>query len=146
MASVGRAGLVDRTLSGALFNYHLMRLRLDHRAISPPFFVMYVRGSGVVKTYVMNINHGVTRDGINTAQLLSLPVPVPPRAEQDRITSEVDTLLSREQAQLNIVQTNVLRFAHLRQTILKRAVEGNLVGQFGYVGSHDGPDPPRPAI
>ena len=134
MASVGRAGLVGRALSGALFNYHLMRLRLDHRAISPPFFVTHVRGSGVVKTYVMNINHGVTRDGINTAQLLGLPVPVPPRAEQDRITSEVDTLLSREQAQLNIVQANVLRFARLRQTILKRAVEGNLVGQFSYGG------------
>lgn len=74
MASVGRAGLVDQTLSGALFNYHLMRLRLDHRAISPPFFVMHVQGSGVVKTYAMNINHGVTRDGINTAQLLGLPV------------------------------------------------------------------------
>ena len=134
MASVGRTGLVDQTLSGALFNYHLMRLRLDHRAIAPPFFVMHVRGSGVVKTYVMNINHGVTRDGINTAQLLGLPVPLPPRAEQDRITSEVDTLLSREQAQLNIVQSNVLRFARLRQTILKRAVEGNLVGRFSYGG------------
>ncbi|MCY4029345.1 MAG: restriction endonuclease subunit S [Acidobacteria bacterium] len=134
MASVGRAGLVDHTLSGALFNYHLMRLRLDRRAISAPFFVMYVRGSAVVKSHVMNVNHGVTRDGINTAQLLRLPVPLPPRAEQDRITSEVDALLSPEHAQLDFVQSSVLRFARLRQTILKRAVEGSLVGPCSYGG------------
>ena len=60
MAAVGRAGLVDPTLDGALFNYHVMRLRLDRHAIAPAFFVMYVRGSGVVGDYVTNVNHGVT--------------------------------------------------------------------------------------
>ena len=129
MASVGRAGLVCGTLSGAIFNYHLMRLRLNQCAIAPSLFVMYVRGSHVVKEYVVNINHGVTRDGINTAQLLGLPVALPPRVEQDRIASQVDILSSLGEAQLDIVHGNIVRSRRLRQAILKRAVEGSLVDQ-----------------
>ena len=129
MAAVGRAGLVGRKLDGALFNYHIMRLRLDRRAISPAFFVMYVRGSGVVQDYVTTVNHGATRDGINTAQLLGMPVPLPPRCEQDRITPKVDALLSVEQAMFKILRANLVRSKRLRQTILMRALEGDLVGR-----------------
>lgn len=139
MASVGRAGLVCEPLSGTLFNYHIMRLRLNRRAIAPSLFVMYVRGSRVVKEYVVNINHGVTRDGINTAQLLGLPVALPPRAEQDRIASEVEILLSLGEAQLDIVHANTVRSRRLRQAILKRAVEGNLVDQNEPRGQSLGP-------
>ena len=130
MAAVGRAGLVGGKLDGVLFNYHIMRVRLDRRAIAPAFFVMYVRGSGVVQNYVTTVNHGATRDGINTAQLLGLPVPLPPRREQDRITSIVDTLLSIEQALFKALRANVIRSQRLRQTILKRALKGNLTGTY----------------
>ena len=122
MASVGRAGLIDHSLDGALFNYHIMRLRLNRHAVDPSFFLIYIQGSAVVENYVTNINHGMTRDGINTTQLLRLPVPIPPRAEQDRITREVNTLLSLEQKYVKTIDTNLLRSATLHQAILKRAM------------------------
>jgi type I restriction enzyme S subunit len=43
MATVGRAGLVGQRFEGALFNYHLMRLRLALEVIDPYFFIYFVR-------------------------------------------------------------------------------------------------------
>ncbi len=87
MASVGRAEVVTAQFNGALINYHLMRLRLADEAVSPRYFVYYVRGSEAVKSYVRDVNHGATRDGINTSQLLDMPILVPPLAEQQRIVA-----------------------------------------------------------
>jgi hypothetical protein len=66
MASVGRAGIVGPDLEGALFNYHIMRLRLNDAKVLPKFFTGYVRGAKQVRDYLLAVNHGATRDGINT--------------------------------------------------------------------------------
>lgn len=129
MATVGRAGLVTHEVSGCLFNYHIMRLRLHADTIRPEYFITYIRGSDMVGAYVRNVNHGMTRDGINTEQLLSLPVPFPPMAEQLRIGAELARILSVIEASEATVQTNEARLARLRQSILKWAFEGKLVDQ-----------------
>jgi type I restriction enzyme S subunit len=129
MATVGRAGVITNTLDGALFNYHLMRLRLSRNAVLPGFFMAYVRGSEAVETYVRDVNHGATRAGINTDQLLSMPVLLPPVAEQQRIVAEVERRLSVIDELEMQVETNLKRAERLRQAILKRAFEGKLVPQ-----------------
>ena len=70
MASVGRADLVSKELAGAVINYHLMRLRLSSKAIDPLYLISFIRGAKTVTDYIREVNHGVTRDGINTNQLL----------------------------------------------------------------------------
>jgi type I restriction enzyme S subunit len=127
MATVGRAGLVTRQYDNIIFNYHLMRLRLDDRLISTYYFLYYVRGSRKVTEYVRAVNHGATRDGINTGQLLSLPVSLPPLDEQYRIIAEVERRLSVVQALEGTIEANLRRAGRLRQAILKRAFEGRLV-------------------
>jgi restriction endonuclease S subunit len=95
MASVGRAGLVPATLTGALFNYHIMRLRLDSDLVHPGYFLAYVQGSAIVRQYLADINHGATRDGINSEQLLDMPVALPARDEQNRIVAEFEKQAAR---------------------------------------------------
>jgi type I restriction enzyme S subunit len=89
----------------------------------------YVRGSEAVETYVRDVNHGATRAGINTDQLLSMPVLLPPVAEQQRIVAEVERRLSVIDELEMQVETNLKRAERLRQAILKRAFEGKLVPQ-----------------
>ncbi len=129
MASVGRAGVVPVSLNGALFNYHLMRLRLAQQAILPGYYLSYVRGSEAVKNYVKSVNHGATRDGINTKQLLAMPVALPPLAEQHRIVAEVDRRLSVVDELEATVAADLKRAERLRQAILRRAFAGELVPQ-----------------
>jgi type I restriction enzyme, S subunit len=129
MATVGRAGLVTKKFEGLIFNYHLMRLRLASEIILPDFFLVYVRGASIVTDYVKNVNHGATRDGINTEQLLAMPVAFPPIAEQMRIVAEVERRLSVVQEFEQAISANLKRAARLRQAILQRAFEGKLVEQ-----------------
>jgi len=127
MASVGRAGLVPKRLEGALFNYHIMRLRLDEARIDTRLFINYVRGAKQVRDYLKAVNHGATRDGINTEQLLGLPVAVPPLAEQREIVAEIEKQFSRlDEAVANLrrVKANLKRY---KAAVLKAAVEGRLV-------------------
>ncbi len=127
MATVGRAGLVAKQFENMIFNYHLMRLRLDPALIDAFYFMYYVRGSKNVTDYVKQVNHGATRDGINTEQLLNLPVLLPPLDEQQRIVEEIERRLSVVQELEQTVSASLQRAERLRQSILKRAFEGKLV-------------------
>lgn len=129
MATVGRAAVVGETEAGSLINYHLMRLRLDQSVILPEFLVLLCRGSHAIHQYLSDSNHGVTRPGINTRQLLSLPVALPPIREQRQIVSmaqsadEAVSQLEREAA------LATARAGTLRSSILKTAFSGKLVPQ-----------------
>jgi len=129
MASVGRADLVPKELEGAVINYHLMRLRLSNSAIEPHYFISFIRGAKTVTDYIREVNHGVTRDGINTNQLLNLPIAIPPLAEQEQIVAEVEAKLSNI-AQMEVtIENNLKRAEHERQSILREAFAGRLVPQ-----------------
>jgi type I restriction enzyme S subunit len=121
MAAVGRAGIVGAALDGALFNYHIMRLRLDSAALLPKYYLTYVRGSSQVENYLRDVNHGATRPGINTQQLLNMPVALPPLVEQKRIAAEVERRLSNIDEVNASVDANLLRSTRVRQAILRRA-------------------------
>ena len=139
MASVGRAGLVPKWLEGALFNYHIMRLRLDESQIDIRLFINYVRGAPQVRDYLKAVNHGATRDGINTEQLLGLPVAVPPMAEQRAIVAELEKQFSRlDEAVANLqrVKANLKRY---KASVLKDAVEGRLVPTEAELARREGP-------
>lgn len=127
MATVGRAGFVKRCHEGALFNYHIMRLRLRRDALDPRFFIYYVRSSEVVRAYVRSVNHGMTRDGINTAQLSSLPVPLAPRDHQGTIVNAIEEVTSRLDAAVASLESAQRKLKAYRASVLKAAVEGRLV-------------------
>ena len=127
MASVGRAGIVGPQQEGALFNYHIMRLRLDDAKMLPKFFTSYVRGAKQVHDYLLEVNHGATRDGINTEQLLSMPIILAPIDDQRRIVAEIEKQFTRLEAgvaALRRVQANLKRY---RAAVLAAACEGRLV-------------------
>lgn len=129
MATVGRAGLVSTHFEGAIINYHLMRLRLAVTTIDHAYFITHVRGSKTVVDYIKEVNHGATRDGINTSQLLILPVALPPLPEQHRIVAEIERRFSVADETEKTVDQSLKQAERLRQSILKKAFEGKLVPQ-----------------
>jgi type I restriction enzyme S subunit len=124
MAAVGRAGYVTSGFENAIFNYHIMRLRLNIKAVSPAFFIAYVRGAKRVVDYLREINHGFTRDGINTTQLLSLPVALPSITEQEKIVEEIDRKISIALMMDAVFETNQKSSNMLRQSILTQTFRG----------------------
>lgn len=129
MATVGRACYVTLPFENSIINYHLMRLRLSRELIDPLYFIYYVRGSKVVKDYLKKINHGVTREGINSSQLLKMPLMLPKLDEQHRIVSEIERRFSVIDQIEKIIDQSLIQAEKLRQSILKKAFEGKLVPQ-----------------
>jgi type I restriction enzyme S subunit len=127
MAAVGRAGFVTHELNGALFNYHIMRLRLHRETILQTYFVSYVRGSGQVSEYVKEVNHGATRDGINTQQLLEMPVALPPFEEQIEICRRVEEKLISVRRLESEINTQLVKAEKNKQSILSSAFSGMLI-------------------
>jgi type I restriction enzyme S subunit len=130
MASVGRASIVPSSLQGALFNYHIMRLRLSRKAYEPSLFLAYVRGAPSTKAYLESVNHGGTRDGINTAQLLKMPIAVPPAAEQRRIVSKLESLLTRSRRAKEALDAIPALLERFRQSVLAAAFRGDLTADW----------------
>lgn len=130
MASVGRAGIVPPALDGALFNYHIMRLRLSESLILPELFIAYVRGAPAVRRYLEDVNHGATRDGINTSQLVELPVSLPPLNEQYRIIAKLRELNARSRRAKEALEAVPPLLDQLRRSILTAAFRGDLTADW----------------
>jgi type I restriction enzyme S subunit len=67
--------------------------------------------------------------GISGSDIRQMPVPLAPRDEQDRISCEVERLLTLSQDAFDSLRIVVARTSRLRQSILKWAFEGRLVDQ-----------------
>lgn len=123
----GRVALVRPDLDGA-------NITQDSARIAPLAFVdrHYLRIallSERSQSHFKRVARGVGVRGINIADLRPTPVPVPPADEQPRIAAEVERRLSVIDNLERTVEQNLARCGRLRQSILKRAFEGNLVPQ-----------------
>ena len=66
---------------------------------------------------------------LTAERMLTWPIPLAPKEEQDRIVEEVDRLESNQTASVSAVHIQMTRVSRLRQAILKWAFEGRLVDQ-----------------
>ena len=74
-------------------------------------------------------SHEVARKTLNLEDVRTAMVAVPPLAEQERIVAEVERRLLVVEEMEGAVEASLRRAERLRQTILKRALEGKLVPQ-----------------
>jgi type I restriction enzyme S subunit len=64
---------------------------------------------------------------MNKSNCNNVPVPLPSLEEQKRIVAEVERRLSVVEELETVIKANIQRATHLRESILQRAFEGNLV-------------------
>jgi type I restriction enzyme S subunit len=70
--------------------------------------------------------YGAGKPGLSLEQVRSLPVALPPLAEQTRIVAEVERRLSVVEELESVVTANLQRATRLRQSILQKAFTGEL--------------------
>jgi type I restriction enzyme S subunit len=83
-ATTGRNALASRDVQGYLINYHIIRVALDHSRCAPLFIEAAFAGE-IVKRQVERDKGRGTREGINTAQLKALELPLASVDEQRSI-------------------------------------------------------------
>ena len=99
-ASVGKSYLYDRRDGPLVFAGFLIRLTPDPRRLRPAFIAYYVQTRRYWR-WIANNSARSGQPGINSREYGSLPIPVPPVAEQQAIAavlSDVDELLGSLEA------------------------------------------------
>ncbi|MCY7315582.1 MAG: restriction endonuclease subunit S [Rubrivivax sp.] len=90
-ASIGRCAIVPTDFDEANVSQHVTIVRPVLPALGP--FLHLVLISGQIQQAVMDVQVGVSREGLSIAKLERFVVPLPPLSEQARIAARVDELM-----------------------------------------------------
>jgi type I restriction enzyme S subunit len=107
----------------------LIRAKVPKHLTDPRFLELVLNTGESRRFLASRIRTTAGQAGISGTDLRSVPLPLAPFAEQQRIATEADRRLSIiDEVQLE-VEAELKRSDRLRQAILKRAFEGKLVPQ-----------------
>ena len=90
-ASIGRAAVVPSGFAPSKTNQHILTIRLIDPRLAR--YIQTVITSDFGFRQIMQRQNGGTKEGLNSTSALSLPVPVPPVDEQERIAAKLDRVL-----------------------------------------------------
>ncbi len=94
-----------------------------------PAYLCYLLASPVGQRLMAGHVKGVAQSGINLGDLRKLPMPLPPLGEQAAIVTAVEDALSAIATTLERMRQQDHRLARLEQSILAKALRGELVEQ-----------------
>nr|WP_244962719.1 restriction endonuclease subunit S [Cryobacterium roopkundense] len=121
---IGIAAFADQDLPGVIYGYHLAILRTNPD--SDGLFLKWLFDSTFVKSVLATRSNGLTRVGLGQSALASLPLPIPPLAEQRQIaeylgreTGQIDALITKQE---QLAETLTER----RQAVITQAVTRGL--------------------
>ncbi len=123
---VGKAAVIPPALEKCVFESKNIRVRLK-TSIADPRFANYALASAGSGYFNRNAQQVVGMASISQPQVARFPLFLPPLDEQKRIVAEVERRLSVVEELESAVSANCRRATRLRQSILHRAFEGNLI-------------------
>jgi len=125
---LGRGWVWDGEIHECIHQNHVFRARLFTKDLLPKFLSWYSNTKGQAY-FFREGKHTTNLASINSTKLRGLPVPVPPRAEQERIVATVEERLTILDEAARCVATAEARASRLRQSTLAWAFTGRLVDQ-----------------
>ena len=124
--TVGEICAVPERADGALLSTNLMRVSLDANIVRTDYFIALFQSKGVVLDQVKELCKGSTRDFLNQTILKQIVFPVPSIEKQSEIISVIEARLSICDSIEQTVDTALAQAEAMRQSILKKAFEGEL--------------------
>lgn len=125
---IGRVALWDGSIEPCVHQNHIIKVRFDPVVLASWVLTWLLSPGGRYAIQVM----ASSTSGLHTlsiSKVASLPVPLCPIAEQERLRMDVDRLLSLADGADTEAAKALSRCARLRQSILKWAFEGRLADQ-----------------
>lgn len=126
VGTVGKVLLLPENCAPGIINPRLIKISLDRKVYSPKFFKYYFESS-VVKIFYSGVTKGTTMDVLNLGIIKTIPFPLPPIEEQERIILEIESCLSVADKMEESINQSLQQAEALRQSILKMAFEGKLI-------------------
>lgn len=125
---MGRCGLVTIKEAGWFCGTGSLYVRPKRDLVDSTYLYLYL-GSDTSKKYLEANAGGTTMANLNLKIVGSVPIVLPPLQEQHRIVAEIERRLSVAEKIEETIAENLQRAEALRQSILKKAFEGRLMGR-----------------
>ena len=126
-AEVGKPGQYKGEIAGCCFQNTLLRVRVP-KELDSDFYELFFRKEALTGRFAAG-SRGVGIHHLGAAALTNWTVPVPPRAEQERIVTAIDEAFSKLDAGEAALRAARQRLKRLRESVLSAAVTGRLVPQ-----------------
>lgn len=123
---VGKPAIWNEQIPDCCFQNTLVRVRADQCLV--PFLYLHFLSDAVSGAFSRS-SKGVGIHHLSAGTMECWPTRIPPLAEQRRIVAHVEDSLSVVRAVQQAVETDKLRCARLRQSLLAMAFQGRLVDQ-----------------
>jgi type I restriction enzyme S subunit len=134
---VGKAAVFDHDLE-AVFASYLVRIACDERLVSSRYVCAWINspwGRQWARTVRTDC---VSQSNINASKLASMPLPVPPLAEQGEIVRRMGELFHLADAIERRLAAAWAQVERLPRTILERALRGELVPTEAELAHYEG--------
>jgi type I restriction enzyme S subunit len=126
---VGKTAVYKESHPESVFASYLIRVRVNRSAYNP-YMLSYFINSSYGRAYIASVvSQQVGQANVNSRKLSSMPIRLPPLAEQHQIVEEIERRFSIADEVEKAVEQSLKQAERLRQSILKRAFEGKLVPQ-----------------
>lgn len=125
---VGVCCLVRKTRKRLINCDKVYRIKLKQSIIKPQYFEL-VLNSPEYQRIIEQMKSGISDSGLNISQnkFIKVEIPLPPLDIQNQIVQEIESRLSVADKMEETIQQSLLQAESLRQSILKKAFEGELV-------------------
>ena len=98
---IGYSATAIEDIEGAVYSYHIMRLRIYDKEVLHPEYLAYLFSSDTVRKQIRIKAQGITRFGLTLPRWKSIQIPVPPLSVQQEIVRILDKFTQLE-AELKI--------------------------------------------
>lgn len=130
-ASIGRCAVVPDDFDLSNVNQHVMIIRLIDKTLRK--WVHLAMISPYIQKLIMNVQVGVSREGLSATKLAHFLIPMPPLAEQQRTVEKIEQMLPLVEQYgeaYTALESLDARFPDdMRKSILQYAIQGKLVPQ-----------------
>lgn len=126
--SLPRACVVPDWVPPAIVKADCVRYK-PHATLASARYLNIALNASPTKSRASSLVQGIGRPRLNLSKVRTLALPLPPIEEQHHITSLVEERLSLAEDLCSQIDKDCVRAGRLRQSILKRAFEGELVQQ-----------------
>jgi type I restriction enzyme, S subunit len=123
MGTTGKSKVVPTNIKRGIIDSHLIRIRINEKTFSD-FISLLINDSYYVFNQIKINSKGSIMEGLNSSIIKSLQIALPPLSEQqaivdflDRKTAQVDTLITKKQRQIELLQEQ--RTALINQAVTK---------------------------
>jgi len=126
VGTTGKVLILPDDCAPGIINPRLLKLSLNRSGVKAKFIKILLE-SATTRAFFKLAAHGGTMEILNLGILKTLPIALPPLAEQTRIVAEVERRLSVVEELESVVTANLQRATRLRQSILQKAFAGELL-------------------